>query len=93
MKAELTRWQSKVEPVERGFRPRRIDAAIRVGLAMQAKLCDWRPCIAVVRPEPVIRWHRAGWHLFWRYKSKVARPPILAELRDLNRRMDDENPV
>ena len=79
--------------MERGIKPRRIDAATRVSLAMLSKLCDWRSCIVVVRPETVIRWQRAGWRLFWRYKSQVGRPPIPAELRKLIRRMADENPV
>ena len=46
---------------ERGLKARRIAAATRVRLAMLSKLCDWRSCIDVARPEAVIRWHRAGW--------------------------------
>jgi hypothetical protein len=47
----------------------------------------------VVRPETLIRWHRAGWRLFWRIKSRPGRPPILLELRQLIRRMATENPI
>jgi len=47
----------------------------------------------VVRPETVIRWHRAGWRLLWRYKSKPGRPPIPLELRQLIRRLAAENPL
>ena len=65
---------------ERGLKPRRVDAATRVSLTMLSKLCDWRSCIVVVRPETVIRWHRAGWRLFWKYKSKAGRPQIPAAL-------------
>jgi putative transposase len=61
---------------ERGVRPRRIDAATRVSLAMLSRLCDWRSCLTLVRPETVIRWHRAGWRLLWRYKSRPGRPPL-----------------
>ena len=49
---------------ERGVRPRRIDAATRVSLAVLSRLFDWRDALVVVRPETLIRWHRAGWHLF-----------------------------
>ena len=41
----------------------------------------------------MIRWHRAGWRLFWRCKSRPGRPPIPLELRQLIRRMATENPL
>ena len=40
-----------------------------------------------------MRWHRAGWRLFWRYKSRPGRPPIPLELRSLIRRIASENPL
>ena len=78
---------------ERGVKPRRIDAATRVSLALLTRLCDWRSCLMVVRPETVVRWHRASWRLLWRYKSKPGRPPIPLELRQLIRRLAAENPL
>jgi len=45
-----------------------------------------------VRPETLIRWHRAGWKLFWRLKSQPGRPRIPRELQALIRRMSNENP-
>jgi hypothetical protein len=78
---------------ERGIRPRRVDAATRLSLAFLSRLFDWRDALDVVRPESMIRWHRAGWRLFWRFKSRPGRPPIPAELRRLIRRMADENPL
>src|SRR6202022_1206490 len=78
---------------ERGVKPRRIDAATRLSLSWLSRLCDWRSCVIVVRPETLIRWHRAGWRLFWRYKSRPGRPPIPLELRQLIRRMATENPL
>jgi putative transposase len=78
---------------ERGAKPRRIDAATRLSLAWLSRLCDWRSCVLVVRPETVVRWHRAGWRLFWRYKSRPGRPSIPVELRQLIRRMANENPL
>src|ERR1700681_3883443 len=41
----------------------------------------------------MIRWHRAGWRLFWRWKCRPGRPQIPVELRVLIRRMARENPV
>ena len=78
---------------ERGIKPRRIDAVTRLSLAVLSRLCDWRACLVIVRPETVIRWHRAGWSLFWRYKCRQGRPAISMELRQLIRRMARENPL
>ena len=77
----------------RGIKPRRIDAATRVSLALLSRLFDWRNALVVVRPETLIRWHRAGWRLFWRCKSRPGRPPIPLELRRLIRRKATENPL
>jgi len=78
---------------ERGVKPRRVDAATRVLLALLSRLFDWRDALVVVRPETLIRWHRAGWRLFWRVKARPGRPPIRLELRQLIRRMASENPL
>lgn len=49
--------------------------------------------IAIVRPETVVRWHRMGFRAWWRWKSRNlgGRPKIDRELRDLLRRMCEEN--
>ncbi len=49
----------------------------------------------VVKPETILRWHRAGFKAFWRWKSRnrVGRPKIHRDLRDLIRRMSSENPL
>jgi putative transposase len=60
----------------RGFKPRRIDAATRISLALLSRLCDWRACLTIVRPDTVIRWHRAGWRLFWHDKARSSRSRI-----------------
>ena len=78
---------------ERGVMPRRVDAATRVSLAVLSRLFDWRDALVVVRPETLVRWHRAGWRLFWRIRSRPGRPPIPLELRQLIRRMATENPL
>ena len=79
--------------LERGVRPRRVDAATRVSLAALARLFDWRNALVVVRPATMIGWHRAGWRLFWRLKSRSGRPPIPEELRRLIRRMGEGEPA
>ena len=78
--------------IERGARPRRIDAATRVSLALLARRFDWRSSLVVVKPATLLRWHRAGWRLLWRLKSQPGRPAIPKELQALIRRMAQENP-
>jgi transposase InsO family protein len=62
-----------------------------------ALLYRWFPSIlqamTIVRPETVVRWHRAGFRRYWRWKSRGrgGRPPIQPELRALIRRMSVEN--
>jgi hypothetical protein len=49
--------------------------------------------VRVVQPETVLRWHRVGFRTYWRWKSRkrVGRPRIDRGLRDLIRRMSQEN--
>src|ERR1700730_4545490 len=77
---------------ERKVDPRRIDPATRISLALLSRFFNWRDALVVVRPETMIRWHRAGWKLFWRLKSRSGRPPIPTEIQALIRRMANENP-
>lgn len=79
--------------IERGVKPRRVDAATRISLVLLSRLFDWHDAIVIVRPQTILRWHRAGWRLFWRFKCKLGRPPIPVEVRALIRRMSAENPL
>jgi len=57
---------------------------------------NWREPLIVVKPETVIRWHRRGFKLFWKFKSQrkgAGRPPISAEIRDLILKMAKANPL
>jgi transposase InsO family protein len=49
----------------------------------------------VVQPETILRWHRAGFRAFWRWKSRrrAGRPRIDRGLRELIQRMSQENPL
>ena len=51
--------------------------------------------VRVVQPETILRWHRAGFRMFWRWKSRnrAGRPRIDRGLRDLIQRMSRENPL
>ena len=47
------------------------------------------------KPETLLRWHRAGFRLFWRWKSRrrAGRPAVPADSRSLVRRISRENPL
>ncbi len=59
------------------LRPR--DRVVLVLLASRIQV--WRDALIIVKPDTLIRWHRRGFKLFWRWKSRVkqGRPPIAAE--------------
>jgi hypothetical protein len=54
-----------------------------------------RDALAIVRPETVLRWHRAGFRSYWRWKSKrrPGRPSVPTEIRHLIREMSIANPL
>jgi hypothetical protein len=78
--------------IERGVKPRRIDPVTRIGLTLLSRFFNWRDALGVVHPETMIRWHRAGWKLFWRLKSRPGRPQIPRQVQALIRRIAKENP-
>src|SRR6478672_11819803 len=51
--------------------------------------------VAILEPETVIRWHRAGFRSFWRWKSRrrAGRPQVSLEVRRLIREMSLTNPL
>jgi len=63
------------------------------------QLYRWFPSIlkvlTIIRPETLVRWHRAGFRCYWRWKLRPlgGRPQIDTELRALIRRMSAENPL
>jgi putative transposase len=70
--------------LERQVKPRRADDATRLTLIALSRLIDWRQLLTVVKPETLIRWHRKGFRLFWRWKSRPhGRPRVPATLRQL----------
>ena len=78
---------------ERRTKPRRADASTRVALVLLSQFLDWRALLTVVKPETLIRWHRQGWRLFWRWKSRPGRPTIPVDLQRLIVAMARANPT
>ncbi len=55
---------------------------------------DWRSALVMVKPETVIAWHRKGFRLYWKWKSRrrrTGRPDTSLEIRDLIRKMSTSN--
>jgi len=84
--------------VLRRTRPKRhpfisIDRLILGGICrLFPKMYD---ALAIVRPDTVIRWHRAGFRSYWRWKSRRrrGRPAVPLEIRRLIREMSIANPL
>src|SRR5262245_35258504 len=69
---------------ERTVKPRRADDATRIVLAGLSRFLAWRQLLVIVKPETLIRWHRKGFRLFWRWKSGApGRPAIPANVQRL----------
>jgi hypothetical protein len=70
---------------------RAIDRLIFVGL-YRLFLSD---ALAIVKPGTIVRWHRAGFRLYWRWKSRPrgGRPTVPLEIRRLIREMSIANPL
>jgi hypothetical protein len=81
-------------------RPARKRPAVRSGdkllwiLARRLRR-DWRRHLVLVRPETVVRWHRRGWRLFWRWRSRcpLGRPRLAPEVRDLIATIRRDDPL
>jgi hypothetical protein len=57
------------------------------------RFCGWREHLSFVTPETVVRWHRQGWRLFWRWnsRSRGGSPHLTPEVQDLIATMSRDN--
>ncbi len=70
-----------------------VDRMIFVGLyRLLPKICD---ALAIVKPDTLVRWHRAGFRSYWRWKSRRrgGRPIVPVKIRRLIREMSLANPL
>ena len=54
---------------ERKAKPRRPDTPIRIALVLLSRLFNWCDALVVVQPQTLVRWHRQGFRLFWRWNA------------------------
>jgi putative transposase len=66
------------------------------GVCLSRLWATWRSSLVIVQPTTVVAWHRQGFRLYRRWKSRrrsPGRPPIDLEIRTLIQRMARENPT
>src|SRR5712672_2131400 len=103
LEAEIWALRQQINVLRRAA-PRRqsfgiFDRLIFVGLyRLFPKACD---ALAIVKPDTIIRWHRAGFRAYWRWKSSAARParteksplPLSKAAKKLRKKIVKENKV
>jgi putative transposase len=64
-------------------------------VALRAVWSRWTKALVIVQPQTVVRWHRAGFRLYWRWRSRQpdGRPPIDRKLLELIRQIWTANPT
>jgi putative transposase len=97
LQAEILVLRHQLHVLQRS-RPHRIrltraDRALWVSLSRMWS--GWRAASVLVKPATVVAWHRRGFRLFWRWKSRrrFGRPRVSAELRTLIQTMSNANPL
>lgn len=86
--------RKQIEILMRRQKRPRVTNRDRFWLVMFSRLYDhWQEAFLIFSPETLIRWHKQGFKLYWRWKSgkSPGRPPIDKELRDLISEMVREN--
>jgi putative transposase len=80
--------------LERELKPRRATDATRLSMVLLSRLFAWQNALVNVKPETFLGWHRKGFRLLWRWKSRPrGRPPLPEEIQKLIGRMARENPT
>src|SRR5262249_35923577 len=93
--AEIVSLRQQLAVLNRSTKRPQLRRRDRFFWVMLSKLWkDWREVLVIVKPDTVVKWHRQGFKLFWKWKSKscrAGRPEIDQEIRELIRKMSREN--
>jgi transposase InsO family protein len=77
---------------ERETKPSRASNATRLSLVLLSRLFAWRDALIIVKPETFLGWHRKGFRLLWRWKSRPrGRPRLPENIQELIVRMARQN--
>ena len=95
LEAEITLLRHQLNVLRRGVpaKPRLTVTDRLIFVWLYRLLPSLLTTAVIVQPYTIIRWHRAGFRLYWRWKSRSrgGRPKVSIELRSLIRRMSLEN--
>ena len=78
----------------KSIRPRLRNSDRAFWLVLSLLWSRWADVLVVVKPDTVLRWHRTGFRLFWRWKSRSSKPSeggVSPEIRRLIRQMAEAN--
>ena len=79
---------------ERKVQPHLATDAVRFVMCALGRLFEWRSALRVVKPDTFTRWHRKGFRLFWRWKSRPkGRLALPRNLQELIRSRAADNPI
>jgi hypothetical protein len=78
---------------EHEIKPPRLTDSARAALLVSSRLFNWRDALVIVKPETLVRWHRQGFRLFWRWKCQAGGPRLPQNIRQLIAQMALENPT
>jgi transposase InsO family protein len=97
LQAENLALRHQITVLQRGRKRLPLNAADRFLWVWLSRLwAGWRSALSIFKPETVIRWHRTGFRLYWRWKSRglrLGRLQVLQEVQDLIRKMSLANPL
>ena len=97
LEAEIILLRHQVNVLRRRLPPKpRLTVADRLIFVWLHRLFpSVRSAITIIQPKTVVRWHRAGFRLYWRWKShsRGGRPKVALEIRRLIRDMSLANPL
>jgi transposase InsO family protein len=97
LEAEITMLRHQLSVLRRQAPSRpRLTAVDRLLFVWLCRLFpSLRSAITIVQPDTVLCWHRSGFRLYWRWKSRSrgGRPKVPIEVRSLIRRLSMENPL
>jgi hypothetical protein len=75
-------------------KPRRATNATRLSMVLVSRLFAWQNALLSVKPETFLGWHRKGFRLLWRWKSRPrGRPRLPRNLQELIFKMAQEIPI
>jgi hypothetical protein len=85
--AENALLRQQLEVLERQIKRPKLRWFDRAVMVVTSSItATWRATVLIVKPETILRWHREGFRLFWRWKTRTPRPQnrITPEVVDLS---------